>query len=256
MILLVLYIARTKAIGKTKVIRYFENYDKLSMIQKEYVMKNLELWARCGLVQIVRKSEGTAALGNVRHGAAGVTGVRTGYVTFDKEEFEREIVQFRQYGALSVVATRISSYVEVRSNQVVAHEYGHQLEFVLSQAAQTTIQELFTKKAELSNKIFPSPPSYESSTEIIPPERLEKRSFVSGYSRSTFHEYFAEGVSTFSVKESREVLKQIDPELHAFLQNLVLHPEKVIRPVLVDAILALQASLRLGNEFLEDLLEN
>jgi hypothetical protein len=239
---------KNKSYWENEIIRYFENYDKLSMPQKNYVLKNLELWSRLGLVQIVRKSEGTAAIGNVRHGTAGVTGVRTGYVTFDKEEFEREVEQFKQFGALSVVATRLNSFVEVRSNQVVAHEYGHQLEFVLSQAAQEEIHELYNKKADASNKIFPSPRGYEGSSEIIPPDKLEKRLFVSGYSRSSFHEYFAEGVSTFSVKESREVLKQVDPELHAFLLKLVSHPEQVVRTVLVDTVLALQASLRLGNE--------
>ena len=76
---------------ENEILRYFEEYGSLNGPQKKYVVENMKLWASSGILQVVRKSEGTAALGNVKHGAAGVTGVRTGFVTLDREEFDRDI---------------------------------------------------------------------------------------------------------------------------------------------------------------------
>ena len=80
-----------------KMIRYFRDYDKLQIQQKKYVLDSLNIWASSGLLQIVRKSEGDCMLGNIKHGAAGVTGVKSGYVTLDKEEFDKEILLFKKF---------------------------------------------------------------------------------------------------------------------------------------------------------------
>src|SRR5262249_38498426 len=147
--------------SENEVVRYFENFDGLTSPQKKFVLESLRVWSTCGLLQVVRKSEGTAALGNVKHGASGVTGVRTGYVTLDREEFEKEITLSKRFGALAVVATRIRPYVEVRLNQVVSHEYGHQLEFILSQATQDKITNLYQKRLSQCEKMHALPNEYD-----------------------------------------------------------------------------------------------
>ena len=87
-----------KSYTDNEIIRYFDRFDSLNSPQKKYVLDTMSLWSTSGLLQVVRKSEGDASLGNVKHGATGVTRIRTGNVTLDKEEFEREINYYRQYG--------------------------------------------------------------------------------------------------------------------------------------------------------------
>ena len=243
-----------KSYSENEVIRYFADYDKLQMQQKKYVHESLNIWAASGLLQIVRKSEGNAMLGNIKHGAAGVTGVRTGYVTLDKEEFEKEILLFKRFGALAVVATKYKPYLEVRVNLVVAHEFGHQVEFVLSQATQERIDDLYRERKKSSDKLHPMPPSYEGLSELLQPPQVYNRIFISGYSRSSKHEYWAECLAAFSVKDGREKLKEIDPAIHQLLCQLVLKPQDLLRRVFTDTVVDLQDSLRIGGEMRDELL--
>ncbi len=245
-----------KNYSENETIRYFEGFDALTSVQKRYVMDSLKLWSSCGLLQIVRKSEGTAALGSVKHGAAGATGVRTGNVTLDREEFEKEIMLIKRFGLLATVATRWKPYFEVRLNLVVSHEYGHQLEFILSQATQEKIDELYRKQLSLSERRFPSPRSYDGTSELLPQDKILDRIFISGYARQSMHEYWAECVAAFSMKEGRRALKELDPAISHMLEELVTAPEKMVRAVFVDQILDLQASLRLGNELSGNLLDS
>jgi hypothetical protein len=94
---------RDKSYADNEIIRYFKDYDNVNAQQKKYVLDSLNIWSASGLLQIVRRSEGDAALGNVKHGAAGVTAVRTGMVHLDKEEFEKEVGYFKQWGTFAVV---------------------------------------------------------------------------------------------------------------------------------------------------------
>ena len=243
-----------KSYVENEVIRYFADYDKLQVQQKFYVHESLHVWAASGLLQIVRKSEGNAMLGNIKHGAAGVTGVRTGYVTLDKEEFEKEIMLFKRFGALAVVATKYKPYLEVRVNLVVAHEFGHQVEFVLSQATQEKIDQIYIERRKRSDKLHPLPAVYEGMSELLEPPQVYNRVFISGYSRSSKHEYWAECLAAFSVKDGREKLKEIDPPIYQLLCQLVQSPQDLIRRVFTDTITDLQASLRMGGEMKDDLL--
>jgi len=244
---------RDKTYSDNEIIRYFEGFDALTSVQKKYVIDSMKLWASCGLLQVVRKSEGTAALGNVKHGAAGATGVRTGNVTLDREEFEKEIMLAKRWGLLATVATHWKPFFEVRLNLVVSHEFGHQLEFVLSQATQDKIDRLYEARLKQSERQFPTPPAYEGTSELLPQDKIFERIFISGYARQSMHEYWAECAAAFSMTESRQALKEIDSEIHDLLEELVVTPEKMVRAVYVDQILDLQASLRVGNELTSDI---
>lgn len=237
-----------------EIVRYFDDFDKLNTPQKQYVMESMRLWAATGLLQIVRKSEGVAQFGNVRHGAAGVTGVRHGNVTLDKDEFEKEIMLYKRFGALAVIAIRLQPYVEVRVNLVVSHEFGHQLEFILSQASQTRITELYEIHKTKSVRHYPVPNGYEGFAEVLTPQQVHQRVFISGYARTSMHEYWAECVAAFSVKESRKMLKELDPAAFALLREVVLNPAKMLRPVFREQIVDLQTSLKIGGEYTDDLL--
>lgn len=246
---------KDKGYSDNEIIRYFEEFDKLNTAQKQYVCDSMRMWSSCGLLQVVRKSEGTAMLGNVKHGAAGVTGVRTGYVTLDKEEFEKEITLFKRFGPLAVISTRFKPFVEVRINLVVAHEFGHQLEFVLSQASQEKITELYEQHKRRCDKLHPLPPEYDGGSEVLPPQQVHERVFISGYARSSMHEYWAECAAAFSVKESRQLLKEMDPGIYEILRDVILNPDKMVRPVFHDTILDLQSSLRVGGELMDGILD-
>ncbi len=247
-------VRKDKSYGENEIIRYFQEFDKLSMTQKKYVVDSLNIWATSGILQVVRKSEGNAALGNVKHGAAGVTRVRSGMVDLDVEEFDRDIDLFKRFGSLAVVSTRVQPYVEVRINLVVSHEFGHQLQFCLSQALQNRVDELYIARLKRSVKMCPVPNTYEGGSEICRPEYVPNRMFVSGYAKASKFEYWAESVAAFSVPESRKLLKELDPAIHKILMEVVQHPETAFTPVLTEPILDLQASLRLGGELKEDLL--
>ncbi len=245
---------KDKTYCEAEMIRYFMDFDKLNGTQKKYLFENLRLWSATGLLQVVRKSEGNCALGNVKHGAAGQTGVRTGNVTLDKEEFDRDIEYYYKHGCFAAVYTRIKECLEVRLNLVVAHEFGHQLEFVLSQATQDKIKDLYREQKKRCDKIHPLPEEYGGAAELVPQHNIEKRVFVSGYARSTHHEYWAECAAAFSVKASRDYLKVQDPAVYDILCKIVWEPETVLRPVLVEQIMGLQASLRAGGELHDNLL--
>ena len=181
---------KDKSYSDNEIIRYFGDFDKLKTAQKKYVIESMNIWSSSGILQVVRKEEGNCMLGNVKHGAAGVTGVRTGYVTLDKEEFEKEITLFAKFGASAVVSTRIKPYLEVRINLVVAHEFGHQLEFCLSQATQNRITEIYQQRVNVCNSRHPLPGEYEGLSELLLPQHVPQRVFVSGYARSSMHEYW------------------------------------------------------------------
>jgi hypothetical protein len=249
---------KDKPNSANEIIRYFTDYDKVNTAQKKYVLDSLELWARSGILPIVRKSEGDAGLmPNVKHGAAGVTAVRTGRVHLDKEEFEKEVGYFNKWGTFAVVKPdqRLFQYLEVRINLVVAHEFGHQLEFVLSQKTQDQIRELYDRKKANCNKVHPLPNGYQGHAELVQIDRVVSRVFISGYSRSSWHEYWAEAVAAFSTKEGRLALKQHDPAVHEILYSVITKPETVMRPVFSDTIMEMQASCRLGGELDDNILE-
>ena len=245
-----------KIYSDAEMIRYFMDYDKLQSQQKKYLFENLRLWSASGLLQIVRKQEGNCALGNVKHGAAGQTGVRTGNVTLDKDEFNRDIQLYYEHGSFAVVHTRYKPFCEVRVNLVVAHEFGHQLEFVLSQATQEHIKDLYHARLELCNKHHPLPEEYPGASELLPQTKVMNRYFVSGYARSSHHEYWAECVAAFTVLESRIFLERHDPEIFSILKDVIYNPTKVLRPVLLEQIQDLQASLRVGGEMSDKILNS
>lgn len=244
-----------KTYWENEIIRYFSDFDRVNGQQKKYVIDTMKVFALCGLVQLVRKSEGTAGLGNVKHGASGVTGVRTGNVTLDREEFEREVNFYKKFGALMAIPSRVKSLLEVRINLVVAHEYGHQLEFCLAQHVQHRIKEAYEKRLATSQKMHPLPDEVETLSELVQHHMIEERVFVSGYARTSWHEYWAECVASFAVKESRDVLKQRDPEVHQLLSDVALRPETVLSTVNKENILNLQTSLRVGGELDDTLLK-
>lgn len=244
-----------KTYAENEIIRYFEQYDNLGPAQQRYVMDSMMLWAQCGILQVVRKSEGTAGLGNVKHGASGVTSVRRGVVTLDRDEFETEIKLFKQWGALASAKTRFGPYYEVRLNMVVAHEFGHQLHFCLSQATQDRIRKMYETKRQECDQKHALPPEIESYSELLQAHQIPNRVFISGYARSSEHEYWAEAVGAFSCLESRVQLLELDPDIHNLLVDIVFRPEEVMRPVVQEMIGDLQTSLVLGGEFPDDLLK-
>jgi hypothetical protein len=246
---------KDRAYMDNEIIRYFEDYDKLNTLQKSYVLDTMRLWAASGVLQIVRKSEGDAALGNVKHGASGVTSIRSGKVNIDREEFETEITLYKRFGPVAKIQTRVRPYYEVRVNLVVSHEFGHQLEFTLSQTFQERIEDLYQDRLSSCNKLHPLPEAYEGGSELLLMHQIDERVFISGYCRSTFHEYWAECVAAFSVKESRELLKTMDPEVHEMLHDIIFAPEKSLSVKHERDALKLQTSLRVGGELTDSLLD-
>jgi hypothetical protein len=248
-----------------EILTYFDlDWHKLNDVEKDYILKSLKLWSCTGLLQVVRKETkaGRAMFGNVRHGASGVTGVLTAYVTIDRDEFETEIKFYRNYGVLSIHTRQQGAMgSEVRVNLVVSHEYGHQLEMALSKAAQDRITELYEAKLAHCKINHPLAAEYEGGSELIPMEQIDHRCFISGYSRTSMHEYWAEALAAFSVTESpcgdlnpREALRKLDPGIHQFLCELVLAPETLLNHNQRELAAKLQTSLRVGGELSDDLL--
>lgn len=240
---------KEKPYFENEIIRYFQDWDKVNLNQKKYVLDSLEIWAKSGILQVVRKSEGNAALGNVKHGSAGVTRVRTGMVDLDAEEFERDNDLHKRFGPLAVVSTKVPPYVEVRINLVVSHEFGHQLHFCLSQSTQNRIEEFYQSRIKRSVKLCPPPPNYDGGSELLRPEYVPNRMFISGYAKASVYEYFAESVAAFSVPDSRRVLKEMDPGMHKLLTDVIYQPETGITGTLCEQVLDLQSSLRMGGGF-------
>jgi hypothetical protein len=103
--------------------------------------------------------------------------------------------------------------------------------------------------------LHPPPQQYKGYSELLMTHQVDQRHFISGYAKTSMHEYWAEAVAAFSVKETREILRKFDPAVHQFLTDIVLRPTTMLRVVLHETITALQASLRVGEEYRDDLLE-
>jgi hypothetical protein len=234
-------------------MRYFDGFDALNALQKKYILETMALWSACGILQVVRKSEGDASLGNVKHGATGVTRIRTGNVSLDKEEFEREVNFYKKYGPIMNVSKNNKGQLEVRLNLVVSHEFGHQVDFVLTAAVQEQVLELYERRKRSCDKLHPMS-DRDSHTELLMPQQLEQRHFISGYAKASAHEYWAESLAAFSLKETRAYLKEIDPSMYEIMVKLIKDPTSVFSRVLHETIIALQASLRFGGEFTDEIL--
>ncbi len=243
-----------KPYWENEVNRYFLDIDRVNGPQKKYVFDTMRLYSVCGLLHMISRKEGRAGLGNVKHGASGVTAIRTGNVTLDREEFEREVNFFKKFGSLMAVPARTKPLIEVRLNMVVSHEYGHQLEFWLSEATKARVTEIYEKRIRDSQRLYPIPEEAETLSELIQPHQIEQRIFISGYARSSFNEYWAECVAAFAIKESRTLLKQCDLEIHEILKEVVMKPEQTLSALAHEHMLNLQTSLRVGGEFPDDLL--
>ena len=100
----------------------------------------------------------------------------------------------------------------------------------------------------------PLPDEYPGASELLPHEEVMNRLFISGYARSSHHEYWAECVAAYTIKESRRFLERHDPAIYAVLNDVVFNPEKVVQPNLVEWVQHLQAALRVGGEFSDQLL--
>jgi hypothetical protein len=244
-----------KSYTDNEIIRYFDYFDKLSSPQKKYVLYTMSLWAASGLLQVVRKSQkADASLGNVKHGATGVTRIGSGNVILDKEEFEKEIEYYKQYGPTWNVPKISRDYLEVRLNLVMSHEFGHQVDFDLAPSVQEQVADIYEKKWRNCEKIHALPASFECSSELLRLSQFDRRHFISGYAKSDVKEYWAESFAAFSIKETRAILKELDPAISEILSKIVLDPTAVLSRVLHDPIIALQGSLRLGGEFTDDIL--
>jgi hypothetical protein len=116
------------------------------------------------------------------------------------------------------------------------------------------VAELYAARLKRSLKMCPTPAGYEGGSEILRPEYVPNRMFVSGYAKASKFEYWAESVAAFSVPEGRRLLRELDPAIHKMLTEIVRHPESAFTPILTEPLLDLQSSLRLGGELKEDLL--
>lgn len=83
------------------------------------------------------------------------------------------------------------------------------------------IEDLYQDRLSSCNKLHPLPDAYEGGSELLLMHQIDERIFISGYCRSTFHEYWAECVAAFSVKESRDLLKTMDPEVYKLLHDII-----------------------------------
>ena len=90
--------------------------------------------------------------------------------------------------------------------------------------------------------------------ELCRPENLPNRLFISGYAKSSKEEYWAECVAAFSVPESRKILREMDPAICKIITEVILQSETTFSAVLSEQLLDLQAALRVGGEFTEDLI--
>lgn len=243
---------KDRSYADNEIMRYFLDFDGLTAQQKRYVLETMQIWAASGILQLVRKSEGDASLGNVKHGAAGVTGFGTGNATFDKEEFETDVGHYNKFGPLFHVGRPVN-VLEVRLSLVVPHEFGHQLEFSLTQASQDEIASMYNQRLAACQRLHKLPTSY-GEAELLMNHQVESRHFISGYAKTSMHEYFAESVAAFSVLKTRELLREFDASMYKLLADVVLRPASRLRVVLHETLAALQASLRLGGEFSDDLL--
>jgi hypothetical protein len=102
--------------------------------------------------------------------------------------------------------------------------------------------------------VQPPPPSYDGASELCRPENLPMRLFISGYAKSSKEEYWAECVAAFSVPESRNILRQMDPGICKILTEVIYNSEATFGHNLGEQLLDLQTALKVGGEFTEDLL--
>ncbi len=238
-----------EAVGIEVILsNYLLGYDDLNPNQKRYVLESLQLWYSCGLLRLAYKLEGGAKFGKLKYGAICSASVRSGIVTIDLLELEKEVESYERYGPLKLMPSTVAGYYEVMLNLSVSHGFAQQIRFCLSQDAQDHIQKLFESRLTQCDTLHPLPEVARRSSELVR-DAQDQRCFISGWARQSWHHYWAESMAAYSVKECREKLRNLDLEIYDVISELIFHPEKLLSPRIIETLEAIQRELREANQF-------
>jgi hypothetical protein len=236
------------ATATSELSNYFEGFDRLPSEQQEYIADSLGLWVTAGYVDVLINHKMTAKIGQ----SFDRTRRR---VILDQDEFAVEFSLFRKLGPLARVNARTPGFFEARLNLAVAHEMGHQIYLMLSPDAKTRIETLHKNRVEQCDRMHPFPDGYEGNSELVTADQVNERVFLTGYSRSSPEEYFAESFAAFSMKSSREKLKAIDAEIFDMVRGLVYSPNELLHSDWTEEVARSQAERKQRQELTDTLVD-
>lgn len=202
----------------SNISRYFEGFSKLNVDAQQYLKTTLSFFDKCGFVGLLIKYG--------KHARLEALGERLSwqdndYSVVDRVQFEREIVFFQKFGAFMAIPNVQKPLIEVRLNLVVAHEMAHQIQMLLQEKWLDKFVKLYNERQQVCTHSVGMP-------ELILPEELEQRHFITAYARLSPWEFFAESFCCFAVRDAHLELRAIDSEVHEHLCELFHSPERVI----------------------------
>jgi hypothetical protein len=172
-----------------------------------------------------------------------------GYVSIDRQEMELETAVFNKHGSISV-QPRAEPFVVVYLGLGVAHEFAHQLSDFLLPDFSTIVNSIYErKKQSCSHK------ESDKHEELLTPIQVAQRHFISGHARVSTNEYWAECITAFSKKDSRDILSTFDSEIHKALTDLVLYPERYLATPWNQSVIEIRAARGIDSTTIESFLE-
>ncbi|HEY9792642.1 MAG TPA: hypothetical protein V6D22_19735 [Candidatus Obscuribacterales bacterium] len=233
---------------------YFQGFDQLPPEQQNYIAESLALWVAAGYIDVLINNKMSAKVGRVNHGGS-LADRDNRCVTLCGEELQTELMLFQKFGPLAKIPSRTKGFVEARLNLVAAHEMAHQIYTLLSPDTRAQIDAMHRNRVQRCDQIHPLPDGYDGNAELVTEVQLIERVFLSGYSRSSPEEYFAESLAAFSIKSSREKLKAIDAEIFELMHRLVFEANEMLDSKWHEQIARSQAERKRRQELTDTLLD-
>jgi hypothetical protein len=248
----------------SEIIRsYFEGFDGLFEVQKNYIISSLQLWICSGFLDLLVGSDRSMSLINAHEAHREGIDLRAGFdlvagrTTLDREELNREIAIFERFGPLCTTQVKPRLFA-VTSNCCVAHEFGHQILLILSDQARAEVEKLYCQRRgnleQRNTGAEANTPGFEAGKELLTAEQIDLRLYISGHAATSVEEYWAESFGVFSFKAGRQQLEKHDPEIFAFLHSLVFEPEKIVQPGCKEILMIKRSQRSATHELTSELL--
>jgi hypothetical protein len=227
---------------------YFEGFDDISIESQEFLSKSVEFFERCGFIEFLLK-QGLKARFEGLNGAS--FRMKDKVAVFDPDELDRELKFSKKFGAMMAVPGKPSPLLDIRLNLVIGHGLAHQILPLLKSDFRERIAALYAEKTQSCNH---SSGESNKNVELLKPQEMPERHFVSSWARTDLAQYWAESFACFGRKDSKSMLEKIDAAMYSALREFFLHPENYMCSSCASSILEIRSANAISAETVNELL--